>query len=832
MNFYHSKNRISDLGGKATKLFDLVDNGFNVPEFCVLSGKELNLIAGEGNELKNSAISLDFIQNVLHFMGDCDRFAVRSSADSEDGISSSFAGQFVTLLNVSPSDLTQAICEVYNSGFSERSLNYARNRNVVTGQVSVIIQKCIEAEASGVAFAADPVNGDTNLVLINAVYGLGEGLVSGEFNSDEYKISLNGEVEKNIAIKDEMMVYENQRGLKKEKVPPGIRQSAVLSDSQISVIANQIKQLEKLLGFACDVEFCVKDDVIYFLQVRPITALKTDVHYTIWDNSNIIESYPGVTLPLTFSFISPVYAAVYQQLCKVLGVSQQSIDDNLYTFQNMLGLLRGRVYYNLYSWYKLLSLLPGYSINAAFMEKMMGVSERFDLKDYKKPSGFRAYLSLLLMFFSLIKNMILLPTMRKSFRRKFESVMEKQTALNIDTADAYSCMMAYNSFETILVKHWKAPLVNDFYAMIFYGTFQKFLDKNKKYLEDDINVYLSGTGKVITVEPAEWQADMCECVNNDSMLKQLFLDLSPDEIHQWIYKNPSNTFSIKFTNYIEKWGDRCFAELKLETITYRQDPVLLLSILKQTIGLRFNRNDQKESKNLRNRLPLLKKFIFYGLRRLAVTSVSERENLRFERTRAFAHVRKIMMRIGEVLYEQKILDQKRDVFYLGKNELFDFIKGTALSLELKSIVAKRKEEFASYLNEPIQSPRIRTEGVVYQNGFAARINDNTVVLKGIPCCKGVVRAKVKVLYAPEELETLEGCIMVTGSTDPGWVSVFPLVSGILVERGSVLSHAAIVSREMNIPCIVGIKNICNTLKDGDLIEMDGSTGEIKILEVA
>ncbi|HEY1045948.1 MAG TPA: PEP/pyruvate-binding domain-containing protein [Bacteroidia bacterium] len=832
MNFYHTKNKISDLGGKAAKLFDLVDYGFNVPEFCVLSGKEINQIAGEGSTLKNSDISSDFIQSILHFMGDCDRFAVRSSADSEDGISSSFAGQFVSLLNVGKSDLIQAICEVYNSGFSERSIKYAHNRNVLPGKVSVIIQKCIEASASGVAFAADPVSGDTKLVLINAVYGLGEGLVSGEFNSDEYKISLNGAIEKNIAVKDEMLVCDKQSGLKKEKVSLELRQAAVLSDSQISVLAKQIRQLEKLLGFACDVEFCVKDDVIYFLQVRPITALKTDVHYTIWDNSNIIESYPGVTLPLTFSFISPVYAAVYQQLCKVLGVSQKSIDDNLYTFQNMLGLLRGRVYYNLYSWYKLLSLLPGYSINAAFMEKMMGVSERFELKDYKKPSGFRAYLSLLRMFFSLIKNMILLPSMRQSFRRKFESVMEQQAALNIDTADAYSCMMAYNSFETILVKYWKAPLVNDFYAMIFYGTFQKFLDRNKKYLEDDINAYLSGTGKVITVEPAEWQADMCEYVKNDSSLKQLFFELSAEEIHQWILQNPDNVFSIKFNNYIEKWGDRCFAELKLETITYRQDPVLLLSILKQTIGLRFNRNDQSESRNLKNRLPLVKKFIFYGLRKLAITSVTERENLRFERTRAFAHVRKIMLRIGEVLLEQKILDHKRDVFYLGKNELFDFIKGTALSLDLRTIVEKRKEEFALYMKEPIQSPRIRTEGIVYQNGFAAKINDDTVVLKGIPCCKGVVRAKVKVLYAPEELETLEGCIMVTGSTDPGWVSVFPLVSGILVERGSVLSHAAIVSREMNIPCIVGIKNICNTLKDGDLIEMDGSTGEIKILEVS
>ena len=102
-------------------------------------------------------------------------------------------------------------------------------------------------------------------------------------------------------------------------------------------------------------------------------------------------------------------------------------------------------------------------------------------------------------------------------------------------------------------------------------------------------------------------------------------------------------------------------------------------------------------------------------------------------------------------------------------------------------------------------------------------------ISGIACCPGVVEAEVCVIHSPDEIDDLQGRIMVTSSTDPGWVSLFPTASAILVERGSLLSHSAIVARELGIPCIVGINNLLSQLKTGDVVMMDGSSGQVKII---
>ena len=102
-------------------------------------------------------------------------------------------------------------------------------------------------------------------------------------------------------------------------------------------------------------------------------------------------------------------------------------------------------------------------------------------------------------------------------------------------------------------------------------------------------------------------------------------------------------------------------------------------------------------------------------------------------------------------------------------------------------------------------------------------------LQGIGCCPGQVRGKVRVVRDPSEVATLDGDILVTSSTDPGWVTLFPTASAIVVERGSLLSHSAIVSREMGIPCIVSVNGLLQTLKTGDEIAIDGSTGTIQRL---
>ena len=770
----------------------------------------------------------EWISEIVEKHKTCKIFAVRSSSGVEDSTDRSYAGQFLSLLNVEVNGLAAAIKKVWLSVFAQHIKAYASHGSDPI-PISVIVQECIESDVSGVIFTIDPTGQTNESSVINAVYGMGEGLVSGQLDADMYHVKDNVITSKHIAHKHEKLIYDGNNGLRLSPLDESQQTAQVLSDENCLKIYTAAKDIERQFNQAQDIEFCFKNDNLYILQCRPITTVNKSKPYLIWDNSNIIESYPGITLPLTYSFISKVYGDVYKQLCAVLGVSQNVIADNNYTFDNMLGFLKGRVYYNLYSWYKLLSLLPGYSLNAGFMEKMMGVSEKFELKDYKKPSGFKEYLNILRLASNMLYNAFTLPKMRRKFRKKFYLVLDNFYASDIESADATTCMHAYLDFEKTLSVEWKAPLVNDFFAMIYYGVFQKFVAKNDKFFPLGHNHYLSYTGKVITVEPSVLQQQMIQTINSDKELMALF---QQDElsIYNWIKSYPENAFSKQFMSYIDKWGDRCFAELKLETITYRIDPLLFVKILKKTYNQKVQLNDSNNTTNNQIKLPWFKRVIFNFLKTRAIDTVSERENLRYERTRAFAAVRQIFLRIGTLMHEAGVIDKPRDIFYLGKNEIFNYIRGSALQINLKSCIDLRKTEFQNFMSEPEQAARIRTEDMVYANSFARSAGAFESDLKGIPCSKGIVKAQVKIVHSPDDIEGLEGKIMLTISTDPGWVSVFPLLSGIIVERGSVLSHAAIVSREMDIPCIVGVKNITNTLKDHQWIEMDGTTGMIKLIE--
>jgi len=153
---------------------------------------------------------------------------------------------------------------------------------------------------------------------------------------------------------------------------------------------------------------------------------------------------------------------------------------------------------------------------------------------------------------------------------------------------------------------------------------------------------------------------------------------------------------------------------------------------------------------------------------------------------------------------------------------------------LKILVATRKKEFEEYAQMPAPTERIETFGLVYHANDFYESNPKdqenlTGDLQGIGCCPGQVKAKVRVVLNPNEVEDLEGDILVTTSTDPAWVTLFPTASAIIVERGSLLSHSAIVSREMGKPCIVSVTGLLDRLQTGDVVEMDGSTGTIALL---
>jgi pyruvate,water dikinase len=238
----------------------------------------------------------------------------------------------------------------------------------------------------------------------------------------------------------------------------------------------------------------------------------------------------------------------------------------------------------------------------------------------------------------------------------------------------------------------------------------------------------------------------------------------------------------------------------------------------------------------------LRRLVFPWVLANARARVRDRENLRFERTRAFGRVRRILVELGRRLYALGLLDDPRDIFMLELDEALGLVEGTAATTDLKGLIAVRRAEFARYRAEEPPSDRFETRGVVSVAVEHLRRAPVTQVAPsdepetsdserrtGIGCCPGVVRGPVRVVRDPKRAELRPGEILVAERTDPGWILLFAAAAGVLVERGSLLSHSAIVARELGIPTIVSIPSVTTWLRDGDVVELDGSSGVVRKL---
>ncbi len=856
----------ASLGGKAKNLRRLSELGFQVPKWTLIPHEALDSLLSSGTkrdtlhikkEIESLSIPKLWIEEIKASLGIKDGqktfLAVRSSAVDEDGSDFSFAGLFESYLFIPPTELEPYIKKVWLSAYSERVRAYRENHDLLPQtSMSIIIQLMVHADVAGVAFGMNPQNGRHSEKVISSVFGLGEGLVSGDLNADTFMYHKDG-IEEKIASKSyAYLPIENGTGLKKVSLAKERQNQPSLNPQQILEITEVLDRLEEAFEKPQDIEFAYADGHLFLLQSRAITSLgkvpEKEREKIVWDNSNIIESYPGVTTPLTFSFIIKMYEAVYSQLVLILGIREKELKAHRWTLQNMLGLLNGRVYYNLKSWYQLLALLPAYSLNAGFMEKMMGVKESFELdpEDLPQYSKWEAWKRIFIMGRKMVAHFRGLPKERKRFKDFLDEVIADYQAIDFDSCRAEELMHLYLKFELILVEEWKAPLINDLFAMIFFGSLEKLITKweigNNPNLHNDLHC---GSQDIISTEPIHRLFSLSHKIGEQEEAKSLFLSKSPPEIWKSLKGGDFPEIYAEIEAYLRDFGERCVGELKLETLSYKQAPEILLGILKSYVEQGINRHLTRD--NMEERLrkeaekeaaqslkgKFFKKRIFNYVLSKSRELVSSRENLRYERTRGFGIVREIFSAIGNRFYEQGFIDHHRDIFYLSKEEIFAFISGTAISTQIKESIDLRKKEYKEYNDMEAPAERITSYGVVYHgNDFyplEAKVGEGNS-LRGVGSSPGKVKARVRVIKDPRETHTLGGDILVTSSTDPGWVTLFPSASAILVERGSLLSHSAIVSREMGIPCIVGIEGLLKRLNTGDWVEMDGSSGIINIID--
>ena len=799
--------------------------------------------------------------------------AVRSSAIGEDASGESFAGLHDSFLFVrGREELLDAVRKVWASAYNERALSYRKEKGLPLEDiaVAVIVQQMVHARSSGVVFTANPVTGNPHELVVSALYGAGEGLVSAGLDADNYTVSKQDlSFREDLASKEERLVLDDStgRGLKREPLPEPLREASTLTGEQVMKVAEVGLALERHFGRPQDIEFSFDEEGdLLVLQTRPVTTVAeygpAAGNRLIWDNSNIIESYSGVTSPLTFSVIRHAYEIVYHVFAEVMGIPDEVVKRNQTTFANMLGLIRGRVYYNLLNWYRLIHLFPGFDYSKGFMESMMGLREPAALEDAEdEPGFFKRYFvelpKLLRLLFRSARNFIRIRTIVDDFQRHFDTHVSAWRAMDFDALPPERIMTLYHEMDDAILWNWRAPIINDFYVMIFYGTLKKlcvsWCGDEAGTLQNDL---LCGEGDIESTKPTKMLLELASTARANPELADAILNRPPDALAEELpLDSRFEEFNGEIARYLSLYGFRCMNELKLEEYSLRDRPAFLYQMIRNYIALDDDEALSVEAMEARERETRanaeMRAFdsirasrslfprtaVFRWVLRNARLGVKNRENLRFARARIYDLLRDMFRSIGRRLVREGLLDHTDDVFYLTVEELWDYIKGTAVTANIRELAALRKTEFDEYRRDEEAAPddRFETFGMVYDRNLfrdwtSVPLEAEEGVLQGTGCCPGEVTGPVKVIRSPSDDMSLSGEILVAGRTDPGWVPLYPSVSGILIERGSILSHSAIVAREMGIPTVVGIPGLLAAFETGQWVTMDGSAGTVRAVE--
>ncbi|MDH3319388.1 MAG: PEP-utilizing enzyme [Betaproteobacteria bacterium] len=813
----HDQAGPAELGGKGWALARARRAGLPVPDWFALSPAACGTQWRE--ELAGALAEL------------CPRgetVAVRSSALDEDGAVLSFAGQLESYLFVPHVQVANRAADVWRSASAARVRAYRAQHGKCThaSLPAVLVQRMIDADVAGVAFSADPVSGRRALAVVAAARGIGAGVVSGERDADSYYVSRDGAV---VSRKT-------------------VGAAPCLSDAQAAEVAALARRCARHFGAPQDIEWAIAGECLWLLQSRPITSLAglpdPDGELAIWDSSNIAESYGGVTTPMTFSFIRRCYEHAYREFNRLGGVPEEEIRANDDAYRRMLGFVRGRVYYNLLSWYRLLALIPGFRHNRQFLDEMLGVRERPELAVLAPMQGRARRAALARQAARMVIHFATVERTNRRFKRRLDAALAAPPValgeMRVDELVAY-----YRWLERKLLKRWDAPLLNDFFAMIFHGLLRRLVARWLGPRDAGLdNHLLSGESGIVSVEPVRRVREMARAAAAEAGLPDLLRSGCASAALERLGQCPR--LHQLYLDYLERFAERCPEELKLESIPLDQDPLPLLRAVGHLAGATMVAEEGGGSSLRRAaearvasalRARPLRRAVFSWVLRNARARVRDRENLRFERTRLFGRVRAIVVELGKRLHTLGVLEAPRDVFHLELEELLGFVDGAATCTDLRGLCALRKAELERHRGAVAPPRRFETRSLgQVELGLVALPRSGPCQggeeRAGTGCSPGVVRGRARVVAAAEGARVLPGEILVAERTDPGWVMLFASAAGLVVERGNLLSHAAIVAREMALPAVVGLADACGWLRDGDLVELDGATGSVRRLECA
>ncbi|WP_191566918.1 phosphoenolpyruvate synthase [Metabacillus idriensis] len=759
-------------------------------------------------------------------------YAVRSSATAEDLPYASFAGQQDTYLNIKGKDaILQHISKCWASLFTDRAVIYRMQNGFDHRKVylSVVIQRMIFPQASGILFTADPVTSNRKRLSIDAGFGLGEALVSGLVSADNYKVREGRIVEKTISTKKLAIYAREEGGTEEKEIEPGQQNLSTLSDEQVLELERIGRKLEAYFGYPQDIEWCLIDDAFYIVQSRPITTLypipeANDQENHVYVSVGHQQMMTDPMKPLGLSFfllttpapmrkaggrlfvdVTPMLASPdsRKMLLDAMGQHDPLMKDALWTI-----IERG----------DFIKSLPNDK-----QEQNSGKSNKS-----VSSADSRAQIE---------NDPTIVSDLIKSSQTSIEELKQNiQTKLGSDL------------FDFILedIQILKKILFDPQSSAVFMAAIDasSWINKNmnewlgEKNAADILsqsvpNNITSEMGLALlevadVIRPYPEVIDYLQHVKDDNFLDELVRFEGGQETQDAIY------------DYLSKYGMRCTGEIDLTKTRWSEKPTTLVPVILSNIknfepnasNRKFEQGRQEALKKEQELLDRLKQ-LPDGEQKAKETKrmidlirnfIGYREYPKYGMVNRYFIYKQALLKEAEQLVQSGVIHEKEDIYYLTFEELREVVLTNKLDYQ---IISKRKDEYELY--GKLTPPRVITSDGEIIVGKHKRENLPAEAIVGLPVSSGVIEGRARVILNMENANLEEGDILVTAFTDPSWTPLFVSIKGLVTEVGGLMTHGSVIAREYGLPAVVGVENATKLIKDGQRIRVNGAEGYIEIL---
>ena len=760
------------------------------------------------------------------------RWAVRSSATTEDIAGASFAGLYRTHLGIAIPQIDDAINDLWASLWQPQVVDYAirQGRTQVTPAMAVVLQPMVDAQVSGVAYSIHPITGRSCHVAVNAVPGLAEPLVNGKMEPDQYVIAVDADRQpvrvsrRYVASKPQRLAMTNE-GLRIDVIPEALQQQPVLSDEQLFELGHTAKRIEQAFGHPVDLEWAIDGRKLWILQARPITGVTPSSELTNdeceWSRANFKETMPELPSPLGLSFLEHFMEAYIIAPYRRLGCR---IPDAWTSTR----VLYGRPYLNVTLFHSLVAQLRS---NPSILSEQMG-GDPIRVIPEVRPLAWTAVIR---------AGLLMLLEMRRATVRgpkwfaEMKALAKRYDHAHVDTMSLEEVENRLDELATWIDAHELTFAIAGGVAQslqLLGMMLPRWLGSDWRAL---LNGALQGQGTVISAEQIFRLAEVAE-IGRREPASTAFFSAAPWNPSDFRSSLRGTAFLKAFDTFLESYGHRGLGESDIMSPRLADDPQTILTVLRtqiistapecKTVLSRQENTRTAALEEIKRRLGpwSIRWILFMWWYRRLCRFFSLREANRHHLMYYSAAARRLLLRLGGLLAARGIFDIPEDVFFLTMEDRAKLLSGG--EHDWRTLIRERRLERARHAKIEVPDT-IRDWETISCEDAPLKSQDESGTLSGIPISMGTVIGSVRLIRSLSDWgKVTPGDIIVAPVIDPGMAPLFSIAGGLIVEMGGTLSHGAIIAREYGLPTVANVEGALVRLREGQRVRIDAGLGII------